>query len=360
MSDLGFKDRLKELKTSILTGWQSVKRSAKERSWFPILLITIMAGVGVYLTYYFFFCILCITPIDLMTSIKEKPPWLILPTIVAGPSILLAFIFRVIHKREELRHNRSLLAIRHNEMATNSEMREKISAEKELLKCKLRKAQKECIDDAKKEKIDIEKHDESIEDSPSPFVSSKLSIKKPEEVLLQTKYIEQIRNHLYMTSQERAYMFFEAELLRNSINLTRVDLSKVDLTFANFDRANLEGANLANSKLKNASLRQASLRRATLTLTNFSQADLIGTDFESANLKQANISNATATRANFLYADLSGAQCQNSDFSECDLIGANFKVSNYFGITLTGAMYDEETIFPDGFDPIEYGMIKFE
>ena len=66
-------------------------------------------------------------------------------------------------------------------------------------------------------------------------------------------------------------------------------------------------------------------------------ADLTGANLAGANLKGANLNGANLAGANLLNADLSGA----------DLNSAK----------LSGAFYDIQTKWPDGFDPIKAGAV---
>ena len=95
-----------------------------------------------------------------------------------------------------------------------------------------------------------------------------------------------------------------------------------------YKQTDLSGVNLCGVKLKKACLRGANLQGADLRRTNLVDADL-----QQANLQDADLQNA----------DLSGA----------NLRAANFAQSNLENVHLTCAIYDAETIWPEGFDSFE-------
>jgi len=85
-----------------------------------------------------------------------------------------------------------------------------------------------------------------------------------------------------------------------------------------------------------------SLRRADLSEMDFSRSELWGCDFRGLNLRGCN----------FSYANLLGSDLRNADVRECDFTGV------YLGHThLAGALYNEETRFPDDYDPVANLMI---
>jgi uncharacterized protein YjbI with pentapeptide repeats len=80
-----------------------------------------------------------------------------------------------------------------------------------------------------------------------------------------------------------------------------------------------------------------SLRDADLTEMDFSRSDLWGVDFRRLNLRGCD----------FSYANLLGSDLRNADVRECDFTGV------YLGHThLAGALYNEDTRFPDDYDPV--------
>ena len=109
------------------------------------------------------------------------------------------------------------------------------------------------------------------------------------------------------------------------------NLTGADLTGANLSVANLSGDLTGD-------LTWANLRVANLTGAKLIEADLSGADLTRANLTGADLTGAHLTAAN-----LTGAK-----LIEADLTGADLRWAN-----LTRAIYDDKTIFPEGFDPVE-------
>ena len=73
-----------------------------------------------------------------------------------------------------------------------------------------------------------------------------------------------------------------------------------------------------------------------------------GANFSGGNLYGANLSSANLYDANLSYAHLFNAELNNADLTNAILSGAE----------LTDAFYNDQTIFPTGFDPIAAGMIN--
>lgn len=85
-------------------------------------------------------------------------------------------------------------------------------------------------------------------------------------------------------------------------------------------------------------------------------------DFSKANLINANFSNANVPNIDFSYANLTGADLENTNLSYANLTGANLTGANLKGADLSyanlenaefkNAIYDSQTKFPEGFNPL--------
>jgi uncharacterized protein YjbI with pentapeptide repeats len=82
-------------------------------------------------------------------------------------------------------------------------------------------------------------------------------------------------------------------------------------------------------------------------------AVLKGTDFGDANLRNTNFVGAFLIDADFKGADLEG-----SDLSGTYLQGANLRARSLKDVNFRGAVYDDKTVWPGGFDPIKAGATK--
>lgn len=99
--------------------------------------------------------------------------------------------------------------------------------------------------------------------------------------------------------------------------------------------------------------------------TNFAEWDLYrqnlgfqtldGSDFSQANLSYANLSSTSLKGANFHLANLSWANCFKADFSEANLCGTNLTAATLSEANFLNAVYDDQTHFPEGFDPLTSG-----
>jgi uncharacterized protein YjbI with pentapeptide repeats len=167
------------------------------------------------------------------------------------------------------------------------------------------------------------------------------------------------------------------------IALSHTALAGATLTGAHLERAllsgaNLEGADLFKAHLGAADLEGASLRSAGLLLANLNDtvlwganlegARLYGANLEGAALKGANLKNAGLTGANLKDAglhgavlsgaDLTGGSLEGAGLEGANLEGANLQGANLRGAVLLNALYDEATIWPDGFDVTAHGAVR--
>lgn len=111
--------------------------------------------------------------------------------------------------------------------------------------------------------------------------------------------------------------------------------------------ASAEADDFLRAFLQGAQLRGALLGGADLFDADLAGADLRGADLGQANLSSANLSNADLTGANLVGADLSEADLRGADLSDANLIGAD----------LRGALYNQHTMFPAGFEPHAAGAV---
>jgi uncharacterized protein YjbI with pentapeptide repeats len=155
-------------------------------------------------------------------------------------------------------------------------------------------------------------------------------------------------------------------------NLTEANLAGANLEKANLEGANLVKANLTGARLAGCNLRGANLRNAVLTESDLSQADLGGAKLVKANLTRANLTRAylagtilpTAAPQKALHSLTTGADLTGADLTEAvltranltgavlaetNLSGADLSESNPVTATLSGAIYDSRTRWPQGF-----------
>ncbi|WP_368566119.1 pentapeptide repeat-containing protein [Pseudoxanthomonas sp. UTMC 1351] len=85
------------------------------------------------------------------------------------------------------------------------------------------------------------------------------------------------------------------------------------------------------------------LSEADLSFSNFSDADLSGANLQNAVLRHVNFSNAKFT--------------QDAFGNSGSVAGADLTSAILDGAVLDGVEYDNDTIFPEFFDPAAHGMV---
>jgi len=140
-------------------------------------------------------------------------------------------------------------------------------------------------------------------------------------------------------------------------------------------RANLAGAELAQADLTSVSLARANLAEANLSGSQLSTANLWGCDLSRANLRAADLAEANLQEADLSRAWLLGTNLPGSNLRKANLAGAILEqfsqvkldqVKSPVEVTirerhrpnLQGAKYDHDTIWPEGFDPVEAGAVE--
>jgi uncharacterized protein YjbI with pentapeptide repeats len=120
--------------------------------------------------------------------------------------------------------------------------------------------------------------------------------------------------------------------------LIKKDVVVVPLVEANLTYANLTSANLIN----------ANLERANLAHANLVYVYLINANLKRANLAHANLEHANLTGANLMVANLTGTYLAGAY-----LAGADLRRATLVGANLVGVHYDESTVWPADFSPLE-------
>ncbi len=127
---------------------------------------------------------------------------------------------------------------------------------------------------------------------------------------------------------------------------TRATAKYEDFSFKDFSNYIFNKSNFYKSNFQHSNFENTDLRMCNLSNTNFSNSEISHTDFSKSNLSDASFENVKfKDRVEFVGVNLLGA-----DFSNTDLEYVN----------LNGALYNDETIFPDDFNPEENQMICIE
>lgn len=139
----------------------------------------------------------------------------------------------------------------------------------------------------------------------------------------------------------------------------------------------LNQANFTDLILNNSLFPRIDLRHTHLTRSKLLFVDLSDSELSNANLAEAYIVKADLRRASLKGADLAGAKLIGTDLRDSDVRGTRFRGidthaltigeavrgrvnAEFTNVNLSGAKYDEETIWPDGFDPKKYGAVLVE
>jgi len=135
-----------------------------------------------------------------------------------------------------------------------------------------------------------------------------------------------------------------------------LDLGGADLRHGNFHKTKLQGASLGNANLSNADLRETDLRGASLaniraTSTQFKGANLSGASLIAADLEWAQLDAVNLQNANLFAASI----YETTNLAQADLRGTDFSYVDLKDIDLSEAIYDETTVWPDGFEPTASG-----
>jgi len=184
----------------------------------------------------------------------------------------------------------------------------------------------------------------------------------------------------------------------SSLTLPSIHWDGVELTDAKLIDANVNGLILNDVLLVRADLTEAeavktNFNTSTLNAIILRDADCREAQFVARDLRAGNLTSANCTHANFSHATLHGVNCRNAIFHDAICRGTNFNskdesdgapdiyptdisqavftsaelqgadLRNTKGIdtaTFHGAEYNDDTMWPDGFDPTKAGAIKAE
>ena len=117
-----------------------------------------------------------------------------------------------------------------------------------------------------------------------------------------------------------------------------------------------KGRDLSGLKAPKAFLRGIQLQGANLSSVDFSSAKLNGANFNGADLSEANLEKADLSGVNFrnaklIGANLSEANLEKTEFRSANLCDANLSGAKFSGTKFKNSSYNEQTQFPQGFNP---------
>lgn len=136
------------------------------------------------------------------------------------------------------------------------------------------------------------------------------------------------------------------------------NLSNVIMAGGNFKNCDLAGANLRKSYWVKTDFESAKLTDTDLTEAKFFNAWMVFAELNNANLVGTHFMLTKLRGANFCGAVMEGISPEATSFSEADdlpRVPINLQLSD-----MQGAVYNDETTFPNGFEPNREGMIRVE
>ena len=139
---------------------------------------------------------------------------------------------------------------------------------------------------------------------------------------------------------------FISAYLKGQRSFFNLNLQEADLPIANLRETQFIYANLSKANLRSTDLTDSYFTKSDLYQTNLTEAKLI-----RASLHQTNLTEAILHKADLRFAYL-GVNLTGADLTEADLRGADLRFAILTETDLTGAKYDNQTLFPDNFDPI--------
>ena len=131
--------------------------------------------------------------------------------------------------------------------------------------------------------------------------------------------------------------------------------------FKRFERlgpVNFKGANFKNAEMYGVSLIGANIEGGDFTDADIGGVDLRNSNLEKAKLTGIKIQGTNFDGANLKNADFSGAYLENARFQNTNVSGADFTGVTFVSTNFTGATYDDDTIWPDGFNISDHGLVK--
>ena len=131
------------------------------------------------------------------------------------------------------------------------------------------------------------------------------------------------------------------------------ELNSMYLGYADLLGLNLQNASFYGSILSHANFTDCHLQNSILQYT-VSESSI----FTNVNLSGSNLSYSNFTAANFQNASLYGSDVSYSNFSGADFQGARLiGILDWTATTWAGATYNDDTIFSQGMNPDEMGML---
>jgi hypothetical protein len=125
------------------------------------------------------------------------------------------------------------------------------------------------------------------------------------------------------------------------LDMSESDLSNTDLSDMDMSGSNMPGSNMSGSNMSGSNMSGSDMSGSNMSGSDMSGSDMSGSDMSGSDMSGSNMSGSDMSGSNMSGADLSGADLSGADLSGADLSGAGGK----------GVKWDENTIWPEGFNP---------
>lgn len=145
-------------------------------------------------------------------------------------------------------------------------------------------------------------------------------------------------------------------------DLSNVDLSDLDLSWFSLRNRVMSGSRFRRACMFRSNLEQCDLRKSELNDTDLTNTFLFGANLEGAHLHRAVLDHAHLKAADLSHASLFGCSLRDVKLQGARLCGADLRAADLRGATVedadfSDATFDRRTLFPDGFNPADQGMI---
>ncbi len=266
--------------------------------------------------------------------VNNNPPWTLLTALVTAPALIMTWVWREGHKREDLR------------IATEGQVTERFTRAIEQLghaEIAIRLggiyALERIAKDSPRDHWPIMETLTAFVRQRAPLLLDRREEPEPEDA-------EEVTSHSDLDADASAPMRttkpsidIQAALSvvgrrdgHNDLKGARLSLRETALEGADLGDAQFAGFDLSWASLRRADLRHAVLAGAILTNTDLVRAQLFG-----ANLRGALGPEVRLTRANLVDADLSGASLPWARLERADLMKAHLNEARLPGADLAGA-----------------------
>lgn len=135
----------------------------------------------------------------------------------------------------------------------------------------------------------------------------------------------------------------------NSDELSYLDLSYLNLHGAILTNQVMSGTKFLNSDLRGALFDSAKINNCDFRYAKMMNAFLMGADLNNSNLRFSSLVGAVLDGTDLRGADLTGTDIAYASFKGANACGAIFLCERILEADLSDIIFNDETIFPDGF-----------